>query len=78
MEDNVVDCPHCGGTVILISIGCGVFRHGFFKSGEQMPPHASEAECRAAIRNGKIVGCGQPFKVEYEGKKMVARICGFI
>jgi hypothetical protein len=55
-----LDCPHCGGMVEIEQINCGIFRHGIFKTGEQIPPHDQKKEYADSIW-----GCGKPFKYEH-------------
>ncbi len=70
-----VKCPHCDGTVIIEQRNCCIFRHGIFKNtGRQIPPHASKENCEAWIREGKLWGCGKPFRLE--GDKAV--VCEYI
>lgn len=70
-----VSCPHCQGTVLIEQLNCKIFRHGIFKrSGKQIPPHASKADCDAWFEKNEVWGCGKPFRVE-EGKAVV---CDYI
>lgn len=71
-----VTCPHCGGMVVVDQLNCRIFRHAVYKStGQQVPPHASKAECDALVKEGKVYGCGMPFRVNEHG---VAEKCGYI
>ena len=55
-------CPHCGVTIEIISLNCGIFRCGIFKSnGQQMNPHASKEYCEKIVKEQLIFGCGKPF-----------------
>ena len=67
-----VDCPHCGGKVIIEQINCGIFRHGVYKNGAQVNPHMSKEECDRI--KSDIYGCGKPFKIEQNK----AVICDYI
>ena len=69
-----MECPHCTGIVEIIAINCGIFRHGIYKNGEQIPPHLPKIECDRLARLDMIYGCGKPFK--YENEKLVA--CDYI
>ena len=41
-----VECPHCGGGVLVLAIKCGIFRHGTYKdSGKQINPHTTKERC---------------------------------
>lgn len=85
MEEEL-ECPHCGGLIIIEQINCGIFRHGTYKTtGQQIPPHLSQIECERLINNGEIFGCGKPFRHStlqskeetYEIKKKLV-ICDYI
>ena len=55
----------------IIEINCAIFRCGIIKStGEQIPPHASEAE----IAKLDVWGCGGPMRLV--GGKLV--VCDYI
>jgi hypothetical protein len=75
----VFDCPHCGMVVQVPRDGlnCQIFRLGVFRSNpdEQIPPHASRAECERLLQEGLIYGCGRPFI--YRGGA-TAQICDYI
>jgi hypothetical protein len=64
-----LECPHCGGLIEIEAINCGIFRHGIYKSGTQIPPHDPKKNY-----GDSIWGCGLPFK--YENGKLV--ICDYI
>jgi hypothetical protein len=73
-------CPHCKEYVWIDQINCGIFRHGIYKQTfEQIPPHASELECKRLIDDQLIYGCGQPFRVQIslDGNPIV-EICDWI
>lgn len=60
-------CPTCNGGVWIPfnEINCGIFRHAVYKcNGQQIPPHASEPECKRLLEQGLVEGCAQPFRVE--------------
>ena len=60
----VVECPHCGGVVLVEKLNCKIFRHGSFKkNGQQLHPHASKELCESYFEKGLIYGCGKPFKL---------------
>lgn len=60
----IVSCPHCGGQIEIVEINCAIFRHAYFKKNmEQIPPHAPKEECDELVAQGKIFGCGGPFRL---------------
>ena len=70
-------CPHCKVMCMVAEsdIRCEIFRHANFKKGMRLvPPHASKAECMSWVENGKVWGCGKPFR--FNGKQV--EICGYI
>lgn len=71
-----VECPHCGGGVVIAAVNCGVFRHAAVLGGPQCPPHASRAECEAFLQQAGAVGCGKPFRVT--GPPWAAAPCDYI
>ena len=72
----IVECPHCGASVIIEALNCRIFRHAIFKStGMQINPHASKAECTKTISEDLIYGCGKPFQVNIDN---VAVECDYI
>lgn len=57
-----IECPHCDGLVEIMVVNCGIFRHGTFRDGQQLPPHASEPEIRKWLADDLVLGCGKPFR----------------
>jgi hypothetical protein len=55
----LVTCPHCREYVIISELNCAVFRHGYDKNFEQIPPHATQKECALLT----VYGCGKPFEI---------------
>ncbi len=70
-QEIFLSCPHCGGMVEIEQINCGIFRHGIYKSGEQIPPHDPQKDYGETIW-----GCGKPFKYESNTNNLV--ICEYI
>ena len=71
----VIYCPHCGIGIEVIKQNCCIFRCGILKSDyTQIPPHLPKIECDALIENGKIYGCGKPFKLVL----MKPEICDYV
>lgn len=62
------ECPHCGGIVIIEQINCGIFRHGTYKNGTQIPPHMPREECERI--KDDIWGCGRPFRFNTGSNKL--------
>ncbi len=72
-------CPHCDSYVEILEINCAIFRHGVFKdSGEQIPPHSSEEQCRDYIEKNSIYGCGKPFRLLKRENEYITEQCGYI
>jgi len=75
----IVLCPHCESQVIIFEINCQIFRHGIYKgSGDQLPPHASKEICDQAFAEGRIYGCGKPFRIDCIQNKWIASSCDYI
>lgn len=56
----MLKCPHCGITIEVVALNCGIFRCGIYKkTGVQIDPHLSKEECDK-IKD--IWGCGKPFQ----------------
>lgn len=71
----IVLCPWCNGMIVILSLNCGIFRHGIYrKNMNQIPPHASKNVCDRLIRENKIYGCGKPFRVS----KGIISKCNYI
>ena len=76
----IYSCPHCGDMIItqLDELNCCIFRHGFnFKTGQQIPQHASEAECQALSNNKDIIGCCKPYEIIKINSNYIAQICTY-
>ena len=61
-------CPYeeCQGTITVApnQINCGVFRHGVYKtSGRPVGAHLSQDKCLELVKQGKVYGCVQPFRI---------------
>lgn len=60
----IVECPHCGQYIEILSLNCGIFRCAIFKeNGLQINPHTPKEECDRLFKEGLIYGCSKPFKV---------------
>ena len=70
-------CPHCGDYVQVAKneVNCQIFRHGAYKNGQQIPPHAPREECDRLFNENLIYGCGRPFT--FSGGATAA-ICDYI
>lgn len=74
-----IECPNCNFLVEILSLNCGIFRHGVFKNThQQLDPHASKDFCDMIVDKDLIYGCGKPFKVELINNKYIATICDYI
>ncbi len=75
MGDLFVECPWCGGGIMIEKINCGIFRHGFIKStNKQLDPHAKKEVIDEMIAKNNLIGCGGPFKLVNE----VTEKCDYI
>ncbi len=61
--DFIVVCPNCQELVLIQEINCSIFRHGAYKNGQQINPHATKEECDMLVEKGLIDGCGYPFRL---------------
>jgi len=77
-HDFIVVCPHCQNLVLIQEVNCSIFRHGAYKNGQQINPHASREECKSLSESGMINGCGLPFRVSLKEKEWIAEVCDFI
>lgn len=69
----IFQCPYCEHFIQVErgAVACSIFRHLYYfvKNGEsieltaQVDPHASKEMCEALLREGKVFGCGKPFKM---------------
>lgn len=78
MNEIFVECPHCGGGVLVIAINCAIFRHGVFIGGEQIPPHEQKEHCDRLSEQGAILGCGRPFRLVSHPDGYEAIKCDYI
>ena len=79
MNEIFVECPHCGGGILVIAINCAIFRHGVFKGvTRQLPPHETKSECDSLSQQGVIWGCGRPFRLEKGDSVYTAVKCEYI
>jgi len=78
--NKIIICPNCYELVMITDISCGIFRHGVVvETGEQVHPHSSKELCEEWLREGKIHGCGKPFKVTVlENGKLDVEKCEYI
>lgn len=59
------ECPHCTGHIIILKqdINCAIFRHGIYKTGQLVNPHATKEECDRLVSEDLVLGCCKPFKL---------------
>jgi len=73
----VVQCPHCKCLVEIEQLNCRIFRHGTYKhNGKQIPPHSPKHECERLFTEGKIHGCGKPFRIPKGSTEAI--VCEYI
>lgn len=75
----VVECPHCKYPVEILEINCAIFRHAVLKvTGVQINPHTSKIDCDKLVEEGRIYGCGKPFRIIKINNAYNAIICDYI
>lgn len=69
-------CPHCGGLIQVAKseINCQIFRHGQYKTGQPVPPHAPKALCDSLVAQNVVYGCCKPLR--FDGHTV--SICDYI
>jgi GABA(A) receptor-associated protein len=80
-EHYIFKCPHCSMMVIVhdSETNCCIFRYGVFKDTfKQMDPHTRKEDCDRLASEGRIYGCGKPFKMEYNKFGYYVIKCGYI
>lgn len=61
---NIVECPHCNGSIVITKLNCGIFRHGVVKiTNKPIDPHMNKSSCEKLILDRLIYGCGKPFQI---------------
>lgn len=72
----VFNCPHCGCGIQVEQnqINCKIFRCGVMLDGSLVNPHLPKAMCDKLFGEGKIRGCGKPFR--FDGTTV--SICDYI
>jgi len=64
----LIACPHCKEWIWIEQLNCRIFRHAAFKNGQQIPPHATQAECESWVEQGLVYGCAKPFQILETGE----------
>lgn len=70
----VFPCPHCSLLVEVEQhqVNCAIFRHACYFTRtptgqiiltEQLNPHAPREVCERLVAEGKVYGCGKPFRM---------------
>ena len=79
---TLVECPHCKLFVIVYikDYNCKIFRHGIYKNDmtKQIDPHLPKVDCDKLKAEGKIFGCGKPFRLIQKDGIEKAIICDYI
>ena len=75
-----IECPHCNCITYIEHINCRIFRHAVYKhTNEPIPPHSPQKVCEMLVEEGRVWGCGKPFKLEpQENGEFVAVVCDYI
>ncbi len=72
-------CPHCACSVEIAEVNCAIFRHAVYKdTGAQVNPHTPKEECDRLVVEGRVHGCGRPFRVVQENGGWKAVLCDYI
>lgn len=80
-EDLIFECPKCGDCIAIPknAINCGVFRHGFNNDTKKvLNPHEKKEICLKLKEEGKLAGCGYPFKIVKHKGLYVLELCDWI
>lgn len=81
-EDICITCPHCHSPIMVYAkdINCAIFRHGVMKkTGLQIDQHLPKIVCDELAREGKIYGCGKPFKlINKDNVTYLSEVCAYI
>ena len=81
MESILLKCPHCNEYILTYKkdINCKIYRHGVYKNNnKQIDPHSSKEICDKLFKEGKIYGCGKPFKLIKKNDLYEAIKCDYI
>jgi hypothetical protein len=84
----IFQCPHCSHYVQVgkNEVNCTIFRHGYFFREEngkviltdQMNPHTPKNLCDKYAEEGKIKGCGKPFRMVSRREGYEVEKCDYI
>lgn len=81
MDAIYIICPHCNQMIEVLKsqFNCKIFRHGIMKDTyKQIDPHLNKESCDKLFKEGKIFGCGKPFKLVINGDNYSTEICDYI
>ena len=81
---KVLECPHCGGGIVIDQMNCSIFRHGAAsvdprgRVDDQIAPHASRQASAAKLGHyvtpggeRQSYGCGKPYRMDRATGKLV-------
>jgi hypothetical protein len=76
----IVACPTCSGDILILEeeINCAIFRHAMYKDGNFINPHHSKEDMELLIKDNRIWGCGNPFKLIQVDNSYNAILCDWI
>ena len=78
----IFNCPHCDMLleVLKSQTNCCIFRHGVYKNGQQVDPHAKKVDCIRLVEERLIHGCGKPFQLmkNAQGAITTVVVCDYI
>lgn len=79
MMSLFIECPYCDQSIEILAVNCGIFRCGVMKENHnQIDPHLSKIDCEILVRDGKIYGCGKPFRLVKNGGTWSPVVCDYI
>jgi len=76
----IVSCPTCSGDILILEeeINCALFRHAIYKDGNFINPHLPKEDMELLIKDNRIWGCGNPFKLIQVDNGYNAILCDWI
>jgi hypothetical protein len=62
--EKIIICPHCDDFILIEELNCAIFRHAIMiDTGQQIDSHLPKKECEQLLKESKIYGCSNPFKI---------------
>ncbi len=78
--DLIFYCPHCNDKLIINTndLNCKIFRHGQYKDGRPLDPHAPKVLCDSVVKSDLVYGCAKPFQIIKNEGNYTIKICDYI